>query len=289
ISPDGGTVAIGTPTGLVWFVDPATGHARPGTGARGSAVTTLTYAPGGRAVASTGTGNTVIVWDPQAARPAQVLTAPAEQAQYVAFSPDRTRLYTSSLGGVLLEWDRTGDRSFGRRFLLGAGSPCCRALLPPAPPLAVSPDGSTFAVRLGTSTVGLFSAHTLHQQASFTIGPKGTMVTALAWSPTRPVLAVAGYSGHMQLWRVDGAPRLARSLTGLPPVRGAPEAIQALTFSPDGQLLAASDNSTPNEATGGLPRQGNHADWLAIWRESNGRRVVPQTPLGAGPSPSGAL
>ena len=191
ISPDGGTVAVGSPTGQVSFVDPATGHARPGTGAHGSAVTSLTYSPDGRAVASTGADNTVIVWDPQAARPAQVLTAPAEQVRYVAFSPGGTTLYTSSLGGVVLAWDLAGDRSFGRRFPLGAGSPCCGTVLPPAPPLAVSPDGNTFAVRLGTSTVGLFSAHTLHRQASFTIGPKGTMVTALAWSPTRPVLAVA--------------------------------------------------------------------------------------------------
>ena len=227
ISPDGGTVAVGSHTGQVSFVDPATGHARPGTGAHGSAVTSLTYSPDGRAVASTGTGNTVTIWDPQTARPAQVLTAPAEQVQYVAFSPDRTTLYTSSLGGVLLTWDLTGDRSFGRRFPLGQGSPCCRTLLPPAPPLAVSPDGRTFAVRLGTSTVGLFSAHTLHQQASFSIGPKGTMVTALAWSPTRPLLAVAGYSGLVQLWRVDGTPRLARSLTGLHAVPGQ-NAIRAL-------------------------------------------------------------
>ena len=69
------------------------------------------------------------------------------------------------------------------------------------------------------------------------------MITALAWSPTRPVLAVAGYSGLVQLWRVDGAPRLARSLTGLHAVPGPPEAIQAVAFSPDGQLLAASDSA----------------------------------------------
>jgi WD40 repeat protein len=289
ISPDGATVAVGSPTGQVSFVDPSTGRARSGTGARSSAVTTLTYSPDGRAVASTGTDNKVIIWDPRTARPAKVLAAPAEQAQFVAFSPHRTMLYTSSVGGVLLEWDLKGDRSFGRRFPLGAGSSCCRALLPPAPPLAVSPDGSTFAVRLGTSTVGLFSAHTLHQRASFTIGPKGTMVTALAWSPTQPVLAVGGYSGHVQLWRVDGTPRPVRSLTGL---SGAPEAIQALAFSPDGQLLAASDSSTPNEAaseTGTLPQQGKYAASLAIWRASNGRQHVPQTLLGAGPGPYGAL
>jgi WD40 repeat protein len=286
ISPDGGTVAVGSPTGQVWFVDPATGHARPGTGAPGTAVTSLTYSSDGRAVAGTGTGNTVIVWDPQTARPAQVLTAPAEQVQYVAFNPDRTTLYTSSLGGVLLAWDLTGERSFGRRFPLGQGSPCCRALVPPAPPLAVSPDGSTFAVRLGTSTVGLFSARTLRQRASFTVGPKGSMVTALAWSPSRPVLAVAGYSGLVQLWRVDGTPRLVRSLTGLP------DAIQALTFSHDGQLLAASDSGTITGAasqTGTLAQHGKYGAGLAIWWASNGKQAVPQPDLGVGPSPYGAL
>jgi WD40 repeat protein/DNA-binding SARP family transcriptional activator len=289
ISPDGSTIAVGSPTGQVSFVDPSTGHTRPATGARSSAVTGLTFSRDGREVASTGTDNKVIIWHPQTARPAEVLAAPAEQVQYVAFSPDGTTLYTSSVGGVLLEWDLAGDRSFGRRFPLGRGSPCCRTLLPPGPPLAVSPDGSTFAVRLGTSTVGLFSTHTLHQRASFTIGPKGTMVTALAWSPTRPVLAVAGYSGHVQEWRVDGTPRPVRSLTGL---SGAPEAIQALTFSPDGQFLAASDSSISNDAasqTGTLPQHGNHVAWLAIWRESNGRLVVGQTLLGAGRSPYGAL
>ena len=88
ISPDGGTIAIGSHTGQVSFVDAATGDARPGTGAHSSSVTSLTYSPDGRAVASTGTDNKVIIWDPRSARPAEVLTAPAEQVQDVAFSPD---------------------------------------------------------------------------------------------------------------------------------------------------------------------------------------------------------
>src|SRR5207344_2733011 len=66
ISPDGSTVAVGSPTGQVSFVDSSTGHARPGTGAHGSAVTSLTYSPDGRAVASTGADNNVTIWDPRA-------------------------------------------------------------------------------------------------------------------------------------------------------------------------------------------------------------------------------
>ncbi len=251
ISPDGRAIAIGSRTGRVSFVDPSTGDAHLTIGAHSTPVTTVSYSSNDRVFASTGTDNKVLVWHPQTARPAEVLTAPAEQVQYVAFSPDGTTLYSSSNGGVLLEWDLTGERSFGRRFALGAPSPCCSAVSPLAPPLALSPDGTMFAVRLGSSTVGLFSTHTLHREASFTIRPKGAAITTLAWSPTRPELAVAGYSGIVQLWRVNGTPRLARRLTGLYPSLGQLEAIQALAFSPDGRLLAASDSSNAVEQTGG--------------------------------------
>jgi DNA-binding SARP family transcriptional activator/WD40 repeat protein len=286
ISPDGRTIAIGSQTGQVSFIDAANGQARAGIGARSTPVTTVTYSPGGRAVASTGSDNRVIVWDPQTATSAEVLTAPAEQVQGVAFSPDGSTLYTSSLGGVLLEWDLTGVRSFGRRFALGPGTACCGAVSPLAPPLALSPDGTTFAVRLGSSTVGLFSARTLQQQASFTIRPKGSVITALAWSPSRPELAVGGYSGLVQLWQVNGTPRLARSLRGLQPLVGLPEAIQAVAFSPDGQLLAASDSHETLESPSGgaLAHYGSRLVSLAIWRASNGRLVAPPRDLGTGPA-----
>jgi len=291
ISPDGRTIAIGSHTGQVSFLDAATGQARAGSGAHSSQVTTVTYSPDGRSVASTGDDNQVIVWDPRTATPADVLTAPAEQVQTVAFSPDGSTLYTSSLGGVLLEWDLTGDRSFGRRSAFGPRTACCGTVSPLAPPLALSPDGTTFAARLGPSTVGLFSARTLQQKASFTIRPRGSVITALAWSPSRPELAVGGHSGLVQLWEVNGTPRLAHSLAGLQPLVGLPEAIQALTFSPDGQLLAAIDsNETLESPSGGLlALYGSRLVSLAIWRASNGRPVVPRRDLGTGPADYTAL
>ena len=111
------------------------------------------------------------------------------------------------------------------------------------------------------------------------------MITALAWSPTRPELAVAGYSGLVQLWRADGTPRLARSLTGLQSSTAQPEAIQALTFSPNGQLLAASNSSKPDERGSGaltLADYGNLLASLAIWRASNGTLAVPPLDLETG-------
>ena len=293
VSPDGRTVAVGSRTGQMSFVDASTGDARPGTGSPSSPMTSVTYSPDGRAVASTGTGSKVIVWDPRTARSAEVLAAPAERVEGIAFSPDGSTLYTSSVGGVLLEWDLTGDRRFGRRVVLGARSPCCSAVSPIAPPLALSPDGTMFAARLGRSSIGVFSTRTLQRQASFVIRPRRATVTALAWSPTQPELAVGGDSGLVQLWRVNGTPRLERSLTGLHEIPGSPEAIQALAFSPNGQLLAASDSSEAAEqqSAGGYPLAlyGNRLAVLAIWRAANGRLVAPLRDLQTGPTRYGAL
>ena len=293
VSPDGRTIAVGSRTGQMSFIDASTGDARAGTGSLSSPVTSVTYSPDGRAVGSTGADNKVIVWDPQTATADAVLTAPAQQVQDVAFSPDGSTLYATSVGGVLLEWDLTGDRSFGRRFALGAGSPCCGAVTPIAPPLALSPDGTMFAARLGKSRIGLFSTRTLQRQASFAIRPRGAAVTALAWSPSRPELAVAGQSGLVQLWNVNGAPRLERALTGLHGTLGAPEAIQGVAFSPNGRLLAASDSSVAAEqqSAGGYPLAlyGNHLGVLAVWRTANGRLLAPLFDLQTGPARYGAL
>ena len=167
------------------------------------------------------------------------------------------------MGGLVLEWDLTGERSFGRHFALSARSPCCGPVAPLAPPLALSPDGATFAVRLGTSTVGLFSAQTLQRQASFTVKPAGAVITALAWSPAAPELAVGGSSGLLQLWRIDGTPRLARSLSGLQPALGQPEAIQAACLLPDGRLIAASDTSETLRWTLRQPRPARRSCLIA--------------------------
>jgi WD40 repeat protein len=193
----------------------------------------------------------------------------------------------------VLEWDLAGDRSFGRSLRLGPGLPCCGLVSPSAPPLAVSPDGSRLAVRLGASTVGVFSAGTLQRQASFTVGTKGAIITALAWSPTRPELAVGGYSDRLQLWSLAAAPRLMRTFVGLLAAarsqrltKGLPEAIQSVAFSPDGALLAASDEAQV-QPPGGDPETREGA--LAIWRASTGKPVDPPQDLGTGTPGSDVL
>lgn len=285
ISPSGQTIAIASQAGAVSFVDAASGEARPGVGPNTGSAASLAYSRDGREVASAA-NNTVIVWNPRSARPREILPIPGGQVEGVAFSPDGQTLYTSSVGGLVLAWDLTGERSFGRRFALSGPSPCCNPVAPLAPPLALSPDGTRFAVRLGTSTVGLFSAQTLQRLQSFTVKPQDAVITALAWSPTAPELAVGGSSGLVQLWRLDGAPRLTHSLSGLRPVLGKPEAVQALSFSPDGRLIAASDNgetvASLDSGSRGPENPEDRLASLAIWRTSSGKPSAPLKDLGTG-------
>ena len=285
VSPDGRTVAIGDQSGAVSLASVATGAVRIAHGAHHAAVVGAFFSPAGQAVTTVGDDSTVLVWDPATGAETQSLSGPAGQVRSAALSPDGTTLYTSTVAGGVLVWDLTGSRRFGDHARLGAGLPCCSALTPTAPPVAVSPDGTRFAARIGASSVGVFDTGSLRPRVVFTITPRGEGITALAWSPAAPVLAVAGHSGFVQLWNVAGRPRQLRSLVGLHALVGRPEAIQALAFSPDGRTLAASDE---NETRSSPSLPALPAAFLALWRTSDGALIAAPRDLEVGSGPNGS-
>jgi WD40 repeat protein len=279
VSPDGRSILVGSGAGSVSFVDVSTGRVRRAITGHSGAVASAVYSPHGRTAVTVGDDDKVIIWNARTATQAEVLTGTTGQVQSAAISADGSTLYTSSVDGVVA-WDLAGNQRFGRGSRLAAPRPCCDPVSPLAPPVAVSPDGSRFAVPVDSGAIGLFSTRTLERQSLFTVTPNDTGITALAWSPAGSELAVAGHSGIMQLWNVEGAPRLERSLVGLRPFLGRPEAIQAIAFSADGSLTAASDLAQTPAGPGNNP--GLLAN-LAIWRAATGRLVVPARALGLGP------
>jgi WD40 repeat protein len=266
ISPDGSSATIGTDTGSVYFVDTRTGAVRQGIGGHSNAVTTVVYSPDGRRVVTTGDDDQVRVWNPGSALALEALSGHAGDVHGAAFSSDGRTLFTSSLDGTIFEWDLGGTRGFGRPFSVGPPLPCCAPDTPGTPPLAVSPSGSVFATRIGGSTIGLFSTRTLQKEGQVSIGKRAGMPTAVAWSSAGSQLAIAAHNGVLELWQVSGTPRLVRTFVGLRSLNGLPEALQAVSFSHDGALIAAADiNHTP----GSTPPDGH----VAIWRTATGRLV----------------
>ena len=285
ISPNGTTITIGSQNGSVSFVDGATGVRSAGIHGDSGPVASVVYAPNGATVMTAGDDGRVIIWDPRTVVEQSVLSGPAGHVQDEQVSPDGSTLYTADIGGVVLEWDLTGTRGFGQSATLGGGLPCCDPVSPPATALAVSPDGTQFAVPTGAGTVGVFSTATLRREMSFTIGSAGDPITALAWSPAGGTLAVGAHGGVVQLWSLAGAPRLERSLAGLAPVPGQIEAIQSLAFSPDGQLVAASDKSVGSTIE---HRLVSPVAMMAIWNVGTGVMLTSPAQLGANDGSDGS-
>jgi WD40 repeat protein/DNA-binding SARP family transcriptional activator len=274
VSPDGRTVAVGTLRGSVSFIDVATGRVTPGAGAHSATVEQLVFSPDGHLMVSTGDDAKIIVWDPGTGQPIEALTGHGDRITGAAFSHDGQTLFTASPDGAIFEWDLGAQRRFGQPFTTmptrpqllqetePLGLPGQDAQAAP-PPLAISPDGTEFAARAGASSVALYSTRTLDQLHRFPVQAGGDVI-GLAWSSSGQ-LAVTGDSGHVQLWDVNGRPRLIRELRGLHSINKYPEAVTTAAFSPDGRLVAVGDINHTSDLT--PYRFGS----IAVWDARSGK------------------
>ena len=285
ISPDGHTIAIASRAGAVSFIDAASGSSRRGIGPNAGPLANLVYSPdvarsskrrkqhrdhlesgvchAPRGIDCAGRAGTRRRVQPRRSDALHIIG----RGSRAGMGPDRrTELWTARRAQPAITLLQRGHvarataRAIARRYDVRR---------PPR--------------HLNRGTV---SAQTLRRVRSFTVKPKDAVITALAWSRTAPELAVGGTSGLVQLWRIGRAPRLERSLSGLRPTLGKPEAIQALGFSPDGRVIAASDNGETAPALDSGSRDPQHPNdrlaSLAIWRTSTGKLSAQTLDLGTG-------
>jgi len=227
-SSDGRTVAAGGRDSVVtlWevatseqpvFENPLTGSVR------------LAYSPDGKMLAAAGKDGVVKLWDARTGEARGVLREKGVEAKRLAFSSDGTTIALEEYGGNVEVW-AVGDRKLRRSlpvkyFSNSAGS------------LAFSPDGRLFTLAASTRHVQVLDAWTLEPVTQLEPRPDwgdGSGPSAATFSPDGRWLVVGHYA-HCQATFWDTATWQRGKVLRL---RGVEGWVYALSFSPDGRVLA---------------------------------------------------
>jgi len=263
-NPDGTVLADGGPNGIVRLWSARTGKAVTSFPAARGAVSALAYSPDGAILAAAGSDGTVGLWDTATLRHIVTLAGHPTVTTLV-FSPDGTML--ASGGDMARLW----DNPIGRRVAASAGGPAAELR---RRDIALSADGGVLALA-GAEKSGIAVSDTGNQnpKAVVTAEPGSAVRPPLALSPDGTLLAIGGGAAGVRLWDtrtgkhvraltgpselntlafgpngtvagggIQGKVWLWNSVSGrkIRVLRVGEAGVGALTFSPDGTVLATS-------------------------------------------------
>ncbi len=190
-----------------------------------AAVTSVSFSPDGKLLATGDASGTVVIQDESTGR--RLATLPGSSSiNEVAFSPDGTMLAAATQAGTVVLWS-VAMRQAVRTLDGHAGA---------VNGIAFSPDGKTIAAADADHTVVVFDSAT--GRPVRTLRGHHAAVEDVKFSPDGRMLASGGDDRTVILWASATGRRL-RTLTGHT------AAVTAVAFAPDGRTLAsAGDDHT---------------------------------------------
>jgi WD40 repeat protein len=282
-APGDQTLASGGADGVVRVWDVAT-HRQSGpafaSSAPGVGVWGITFAPGGRTIAVSGSG--AQLWDVATRRalgPALRASTDAKVTYGAVFTPDGRTLVTASTQASL--WNVAARGAGGPTVLTfdppsagvaaGIANGSVKPVYPIGGDVAFSPDSRTVAIADPAGDLRLWDVATRGLYGAPIVGQG---VTSVAFSPDRRTLATGGQDGAVRLWSVATRRQIG------PPLGSHPGPVLGIAFSPDGRTVA----SAGGDGTTRLWSVTHHAE---IGAPLPGQPGVPTT--GVAFSPDGRL
>jgi dipeptidyl aminopeptidase/acylaminoacyl peptidase len=225
-APDGKTLLAGAWDGSIRLWDLATGkELRQYTGHKGW-VRSVAFAPDGKTFASGGKDKIIRLWETATGKELRRYEGHQNWIQYLAFSPDGKVLASRSTGQTLRLWDTASVRQVRQIDL----QPYTSASV------AFSPDSQLLAYPRDVSSIVLLDLVSNKEVWRIT-GPI-RWYRHLAFSPDGTILAVVSEtnagSHPLHLWNAANGKELRR-------LAKAVGSVWALSFSPDGRLVATAE------------------------------------------------